>query len=81
MGHETPAQFPGGNGPPDHKIFDHKELYYRIREKLEKERDPEGRLGRSLVRARFGEDHISTILNRYAWTYCIERTNKAIWRS
>jgi hypothetical protein len=78
MGYETSDQFPGRNGVQQHEVFNHKELCYPIWVALEKERDPEGRLGRSLTPVAFGDDHISTILNRYAWTYCIERTNKMI---
>lgn len=59
--YETLHQFPDGSGPQEHEVFDHKELYYFIWENLERERDLEGRLGRSLVPARIGQDHISTI--------------------
>ena len=72
MGYETSDQFPGSLR--DHEVFDHKELYYSIWSKVEMEKDPNQEFGRSLVPARMGKDAIATILNRYAWTYCIERT-------
>jgi aminoglycoside phosphotransferase (APT) family kinase protein len=72
MGYETSDQFPGSLR--DHDVFDHKELYYSIWSKIEMEKDPNKEFGRSLVPARMGKDSIATILNRYAWTYCIERT-------
>ena len=77
MGYETGDQFPGSLR--DHEVFDHKELYYSIWSKLEMEKDPKKELGRSLIPARIGKDSIATILNRYAWTYCIERTCKEIF--
>lgn len=78
MGYETGDQFPGSLR--DHEVFDHKELYYSIWSKLEMEKDPNKEFGRSLIPARIGKDSIATILNRYAWTYCIERTCKEVFQ-
>jgi hypothetical protein len=72
MGYETPQQFPGS--VRNHEIFDHKEVFYNIWKTLEIQNDPQQRLGASLIPARLGSNSIATILNRYAWTYCIERT-------
>jgi Phosphotransferase enzyme family len=77
MGYETADQFPGSLR--DHDVFDHKELFYSIWSRLEMEKDPKGEFGRSLIPARMGKDSIATILNRYAWTYCIERTCKEVF--
>ena len=79
IGYDADGQFPGpSNGPKPHEVFDHKELFYPFWKALEQKRDPEGYLGRSLVPARLGESSIATILNWYAWTYCIDRTNVAM---
>lgn len=76
MGYETCAQFPGN--VRDHESFNHKELYYSIWKKLEADRDPEGRLGASLIPARLGDDSIATTLNRSAWSYNVERMSGAM---
>jgi hypothetical protein len=72
MGYDTPDQFPGN--VREHEVFDHKEVFYSLWKTLETQNDPQQRLGESLITARIGKNSIATILNRYAWTYCIERT-------
>lgn len=72
IGYE-PHQFPGSGGAMDHEVFDQKKLFYSIWEELAKEKDPEGKLGRSMVPARISQvESIGTALNRYAWMNCIE---------
>lgn len=78
MSYRTLDKFLGRNSAQEHEVFNHKDFHYPFGEKLEKERDPDGRLGRFLVHTWTGEDNISTISKRYAWTYCIERTNQTI---
>lgn len=79
VGYDSDGQFPGPSpGSKPHEVFDHKELFYPFWKALEQKRDPEEHLGRSLIPARMGESSIATILNWYAWTYCIDRTNVAM---